>query len=70
MAEGILTVREVANMLKLNEKTVYRLAAEARLPAFKVGGSWRIGAVDLDNWIADEVPKLPLTFRADGRDRP
>ena len=63
MTERILTVREVANMLKLNEKTVYRLAAEARLPAFKVGGSWRFRVKDLDSWIADEVTKLPPTSR-------
>ena len=61
MTERILTVREVANMLKLNEKTVYRLAAEARLPGFKVGGSWRFRAEDLDNWIAAEVTKSALS---------
>lgn len=41
MAYEILTLKEFAEYLKLAEKTAYRLAAEGRLPGFKVGGSWR-----------------------------
>ena len=41
MGEDILTIREVADYLKINEKTAYRLAAEGKLPGFKVGGAWR-----------------------------
>jgi len=40
MADEILTLREVAEYLRLAEKTAYRLAAEGKLPGFKVGGSW------------------------------
>lgn len=36
-----MTVKEVSDYLKLNEKTAYRLASEGKLPGFKVGGSWR-----------------------------
>lgn len=57
MNEHILTVREVAEMLKINEKTVYRLASEGRVPGFKVGGSWRFRAGDIETWIAAEVKK-------------
>ena len=41
MMENILTIREVADLLKINEKTVYKLAADAKIPGVKVGGSWR-----------------------------
>ena len=41
MSNDILTIREVAEYLKINEKTAYRLAAEGKLPGFKVGGTWR-----------------------------
>jgi len=57
MNEQVLTVREVAEMLKINEKTVYRLASEGRVPGFKVGGSWRFRAGDIESWIASEVKK-------------
>jgi excisionase family DNA binding protein len=37
MDDEILTLKEVAEYLKLAEKTAYRLAAEGKLPGFKVG---------------------------------
>lgn len=52
MNDEILTIRELAAYLKLTEKTAYRLAANGKLPGFKVGGSWRFRKADLDNWIA------------------
>jgi excisionase family DNA binding protein len=36
----ILTVRKVAALLKINEKTVYKLAAKGEIPGYKVRGSW------------------------------
>ncbi|WP_417667260.1 methylation-associated defense system helix-turn-helix domain-containing protein MAD1 [Pseudidiomarina sp.] len=53
MAEQILTIKEVADFLKLTEKTAYRLAAEGKLPGFKVGGSWRFKQSDIDAWIEE-----------------
>lgn len=51
MSNDILTLKEVAIYLKLAEKTAYRLAAEGKLPGFKVGGSWRFKASDIEEWI-------------------
>lgn len=51
MADEILTLKEVAEYLKLAEKTAYRLAAEGKLPGFKVGGSWRFKRTDLQLWM-------------------
>jgi excisionase family DNA binding protein len=54
MTDQILTLKEVAEYLKLAEKTAYRLAAEGKLPGFKVGGSWRFKKVDIDQWIEEK----------------
>jgi excisionase family DNA binding protein len=54
MTDEILTLKEVAQYLKLAEKTAYRLAAEGKLPGFKVGGSWRFKKEDIENWIAEQ----------------
>lgn len=54
MSDQILTLKEVAEYLKLAEKTAYRLAAEGKLPGFKVGGSWRFKKVDIDQWIEEK----------------
>lgn len=51
MNDEILTLKEVAEYLKLAEKTAYRLAAEGKLPGFKVGGSWRFKREDVSAWI-------------------
>ena len=57
MAAGnseILTIKEVAVYLKVNERTIYRLLSAKKLPAFKVGGSWRFRRADIDSWIASQ----------------
>ena len=57
MTDEILTLKEVAQYLKLAEKTAYRLAAEGKLPGFKVGGSWRFKSEDIDRWIEEKKQK-------------
>ena len=51
MPTDIMTIQEVAEYLKLNEKTAYRLASEGEIPGFKVGGSWRFKRQDIERWI-------------------
>ena len=58
---GILTIKEVAEYLKVTERTIYRLAAAKRIPAFKVGGTWRFRAAGIDGWIADQSKKAEGT---------
>ena len=50
----ILTIREVAGFLKVTERSTYRLAAAKKIPAFKVGGTWRFSRVDIDSWIKQQ----------------
>ncbi|NWK53808.1 MULTISPECIES: helix-turn-helix domain-containing protein [unclassified Acinetobacter] len=54
MSEQIMTVKDVASYLKLNERTVYRMATSAKIPAFKVGTSWRFKREDLEKWIEEQ----------------
>jgi excisionase family DNA binding protein len=51
MDTDVMTVREVAEYLKLTQKTAYRLAAEKKIPGFKVGGAWRFRRAEIDKWI-------------------
>lgn len=50
----ILTLKQVADYLKVTERTIYRLAAAKKIPAFKVGGTWRFSRADLDQWIQQQ----------------
>ena len=49
--ERFFTVREAAHMLHLGEITVYRLAQRRKIPAVKVGGSWRFSRGVLEQWV-------------------
>jgi excisionase family DNA binding protein len=55
--EEILTIGQVADFLKVTDRTIYRLAAAREIPAFKVGGSWRFRKADIDDWIALQAIK-------------
>ena len=57
MTDEILTLKEVAKYLKLAEKTAYKLAADGKLPGFKVGGSWRFKQSDIESWITEQKNK-------------
>jgi len=45
------TVRQLAEYLSVNQRTVYRMADRGELPAFKVGDAWRFRRHDIDEWI-------------------
>jgi excisionase family DNA binding protein len=49
-----MTVKEVAEYLRVNQRTVYRLAVDRKMPGFKVGANWRFKRSDIDVWIAEQ----------------
>jgi excisionase family DNA binding protein len=53
--DEILTIDEVAAYLKAGKRTVYRLAANGKLPAFKLGGTWRFRRA---NWISGSPSRI------------
>ena len=54
MSDPILTLPEVAVLLKVAEKTVYTMARGGQIPAFKVRGQWRFKHDDIDRWIDEQ----------------
>lgn len=52
--DEILTIKEVAAYLKLNEKTAYRLVLNGDIPGFKVGGSWRFHRSVIVKWTHEQ----------------
>ena len=51
MQDVLLTTEQIANYLKIDKFTVYRLVAQKRLPAFKVGNQWRFKRTLLEAWL-------------------
>jgi len=46
-----MTVRDVAGFPAVDEKTIYRLAQQGKLPGFKVAGTWRSQLQDIQGRI-------------------
>ncbi len=46
----LLTVKELADYLQVNQTTIYRLVRRSEIPAFKVGGDWRFNIESIDAW--------------------
>jgi len=50
----MLTIAEVADILRMHRATVYRLVKRGDLPGFKVGDNWRINEDSLRTVLAGE----------------
>jgi excisionase family DNA binding protein len=57
----LLTVTEVAEILRMHSVTVYRFVNRGLIPGFKVGNTWRIGKVSLDRWLSEDRSQQKTT---------
>jgi len=48
-----MTVREVAGYLRMHEMTIYRMARQGDIPAYKVGNRWRFNRTRLEDWLRE-----------------
>lgn len=55
---GLMTVHEVAAYLRLSEATIYRLAKSKKIPAMKIGRTWRFQRLLVEEWITEKI-ELP-----------
>ena len=51
MQENLLTTEQVAQYLKIDKFTVYRLVTRKKIPAFKVGNQWRFKKQLIEDWL-------------------
>ena len=59
-----LTPDEVASLLRLSPKSIYRLVKEdASMPALRIGGSLRFHRERLDRWLRDREQGRPARPR-------
>ena len=48
-----LSVKDVAELLNVSEKTIYRMIQNETIPCFRVGGQWRFDRREIASWIED-----------------
>ena len=54
--QRLLTVREVAEVMRVSNMTVYRLIKTGLLPATRVGRGYRIWETSVDSYLARSAP--------------
>lgn len=60
--EGIMTVKEVAEYLRVSEATVYNLAKQRTIPAVKFGRVWRFKKEDIERLFDESVDRVLATL--------
>lgn len=50
----IMTVKQVAEYLQMDEHTIYKLARAGKIPSIKIAGQWRFKKEIIDRWIGDK----------------
>ncbi len=51
----LLNVKQVAAYLQLQESTVYTWAQQGKIPAVKIGRTWRFSQAALDAWLVAQT---------------
>lgn len=60
----ILTIDEVADYLRVSERTVYDWANKGQIPCGKLGTSWRFKREELERWVNERLSARKLTSEA------
>ena len=55
MEDRLMTIKQLAGYLNLNERTVLRLVSDGALPGVKVGNQWRFRKAMIDTWLDDQM---------------
>jgi excisionase family DNA binding protein len=53
--DPLMTVKQLADYLNVNERTVLKLVAEGTLPGVKIGNQWRFRKAMIDTWLDDQM---------------
>ena len=55
----LLTLAEAATILKISKRTLHRMIQHRQIPAFKVGGQWRLLESRFQEWVEVEENSTP-----------
>jgi excisionase family DNA binding protein len=53
--DEFLTTKEVAQYLRVDQYTIYRLVSQKKIPAFKIGNQWRFKRSILERWLKTKM---------------
>jgi len=58
MDKEVLTVKQVAEFLQMDERTIYKLAKQGDIPSFKVSNQWRFLKKDIESWVEQKKSEV------------
>src|SRR5258707_5297661 len=64
-----LVVTDIAELLSISERQVYKLVAAHRIPCFKIGGSIRFDPVAISAWLRQKMSAACVEPLEQGRAR-
>ncbi len=56
----IMTLQEMAEFLKLGDKTVLKLVNSGEIPAARVGNQWRFSRIIIEDWLSRRMQQASL----------
>ncbi|QNL97107.1 PTS sugar transporter subunit IIA [Treponema sp. Marseille-Q4132] len=65
MEDTILTIEEVANYLRVSDRTVYDWAQRGEIPAGKIGTVWRFKKSEVEKWVNDRLSSSDKRIKDD-----
>ena len=51
----LITLAEAASLLQVSKRTLLRMIQKKEVPAFKVGGQWRIRETQFKEWVDNKA---------------
>jgi excisionase family DNA binding protein len=67
--QEVMTVKELADYLRVHPTTVYRLLRTRQLPGFRVGSEWRFNRAAIEQW-QQEAEHAPSVKKRGRKPRP
>ena len=61
--DEVLNAEQAADLLKFHVEYVRELARQGKIPAVKVGGSWRFVREEIINWLRAGAPAQPRRLK-------
>jgi excisionase family DNA binding protein len=55
MEDRLMTIKQLAEYLRVNDRTVLKLVSDGALPGVKVGSQWRFRRAMIDTWLDDQM---------------
>jgi excisionase family DNA binding protein len=54
----ILTSKEVSDLLRVHESTIYKLIRKGKIPSFRIGSDWRFHRGRILRWMAEQTKNM------------